>query len=60
MVLTGIFSCPMCLAVYQVCKERRAEKERGSFKCSCGHILAKWNGFVVPTFKLTKQSTLRN
>ena len=55
---TEILSCQMCLAVYEKRKERRAEKEKGSFACSCGHVLARWNGFVVPVFVLLKRSSI--
>jgi hypothetical protein len=54
-----ILSCPMCLAVYEKRKVRRPEKEKSSFACSCGHILARWKGFVVPFFVLVKRSTIR-
>ena len=54
----AIVSCPMCLAVYERRKERRLSKERGSFTCSCGHRLARWNGFWVPIFKKLKESSI--
>jgi len=48
----------MCLAVYERRKEKRAEKDRNSFVCVCGHVLARWNGFVVPSFTKIKDSSL--
>jgi hypothetical protein len=49
----------MCLAVYEKRKVRCLEKEKGRFACSCGHVLARWKGFVVPVFALVKRSTIR-
>jgi hypothetical protein len=49
-MLLDICTCPMCRTVYERHKERRREKERGSFTCSCGHVVARWNGFAVPIF----------
>jgi hypothetical protein len=51
-----VFPCPMCSAVYKKQKERRPNKERGSFTCSCGHLLARWKGFVVPIFTKLQDS----
>ena len=58
LALLEIFPCPICRALFERRKEKRHEKERGSFTCSCGHILARWKGFVVPTFKLLAESPL--
>ena len=52
LMLPDIITCPMCRTVYERRKERRPEKERGSFACSCGHLIARWNSFVVPIFTL--------
>lgn len=40
----------MCRVVYERRKERRQEREHGSFTYSCGHLFARWKGFVVPIF----------
>jgi len=56
--LLEIFPCPICRAVFERRKEKRHEKERGSFTCSCGHVLARWKGFVVPTFTKLSESPL--
>jgi hypothetical protein len=53
-----IVSCQMCLAVYERRKERRSARERGAFTCSCGHCLARWNGFSIPIFTKIKESSL--
>jgi hypothetical protein len=37
--------------------ERRPEREKGSFTCSCGHVLARSKGFVVPIFAPLKSSS---
>jgi hypothetical protein len=55
-MLLDILSCPMCSAVYEKRKERRPNKERGSFICSCGHLLARWRGYVVPIFTKLKDT----
>jgi hypothetical protein len=48
----------MCLAVYEKRKEKRANKERGSFTCSCGHLIARWYSFFVPIFTKLRDSTI--
>jgi hypothetical protein len=53
-----IVSCPMCLAVYERRKERRPQKERGAFTCSCGHLIARWNGYWVLICTKIKESQL--
>jgi hypothetical protein len=58
MMPSEIFSCPMCLAVYEKRKEKRANKERGSFGCSCGHLIARWYSFFVPIFTKLRDSTI--
>jgi hypothetical protein len=58
MVPSEIFSCPMCLAVFEKRKEKRANKERGSFTCSCGHLIARWYSFFLPIFTKLRDSTI--
>jgi len=58
MAKIDIVSCPMCLAVYERRKERRSVKERGAFTCSCGHRLARWNGFWISIFTKIRESRL--
>lgn len=58
MAKIDIVSCPMCLAVYERRRERRSVKERGAFVCSCGHRLARWNGFWILIFNKIKESPL--
>ena len=58
MATDDLLSCPMCLAVYLRHKQRRTEKSKGRFVCTCGHTIATWKGFVVPIFTKIKESTL--
>ena len=54
----AIVSCPMCLAVYERRKERHPQKERGAFTCSCGHVIARWNGHWALVFTKIKGSSV--
>ena len=48
-----MYNCPHCRAVYEVKVKRAALKSEGSATCeSCGSMMAKWNGKVVPFFRL--------
>jgi hypothetical protein len=51
-----IVICPMCGTVYERLKERVTTKAQSSFICSCGHLMARWKGFVVPSFIKMEES----
>lgn len=44
--------CP-CGAKYERAEAQLPIKDIGIYECShCGHVLERWHGRVVPTFKL--------
>ena len=47
-----VFGC------YRRHKQRRTEKRKGRFICTCGYPIGSWKGFVVPIFTKIKESTL--
>ena len=46
--------CPDCGALYDVKSVKLTFRDKDSFECECGKVLAEWNGSRIQQFRLIK------
>lgn len=48
-------TCPKCGAVYEVTEVKVMFRDKDSYECDCGHVMASWNGSRYPQYHLIQR-----